>query len=182
VKDVEAVKAIEIPNGVDVKVDGRVVTVKGAQGILTRDFSEAPLLIQLEDKAIKVQANWPRKKEAALVGTVSSHIQNMITGVIKGFTYKLKIVFSHFPISVKVKENMVSIENFTGERSPRLVKIFGDTKVSVKEEDVIVQGINLEDVSQTAASIEQGTKIKVKDPRVFLDGIFIYEKREGMEA
>lgn len=181
-KDVEAVKAIEIPNGVDVKVDGRVVTVKGAQGILTRDFSEAPLLIQLEDKAIKVQANWPRKKEAALVGTVSSHIQNMITGVIKGFTYKLKIVFSHFPISVKVKENMVSIENFTGERSPRLVKIFGDTKVSVKEDDVIVQGINLEDVSQTAASIEQGTKIKVKDPRVFLDGIFIYEKREGMEA
>jgi large subunit ribosomal protein L6 len=182
VKDVEAVKAIEIPNGVDVKVDGRVVTVKGAQGILTRDFSEAPLLIQLEDKAIKVQANWPRKKEAALVGTVSSHIQNMITGVIKGFTYKLKIVFSHFPISVKVKENMVSIENFTGERSPRLVKIFGDTKVSVKEDDVIVQGINLEDVSQTAASIEQGTKVKVKDPRVFLDGIFIYEKREGMEA
>lgn len=181
-KDVEAVKAIEIPNGVDVKVDGRVVTVKGAKGILTRDFSEAPLLIQLEDKAIKVQANWPRKKEAALVGTVSSHIQNMITGVIKGFTYKLKIVFSHFPISVKVKENMVSIENFTGERSPRLVKIFGDTKVYVKEDDVIVQGINLEDVSQTAASIEQGTKVKVKDPRVFLDGIFIYEKREGMEA
>jgi len=182
VKDVEAVKAIEIPNGVDVKVDGRVVTVKGTKGILTRDFSEAPLLIQLEDKAIKVQANWPRKKEAALVGTVSSHIQNMITGVIKGFTYKLKIVFSHFPISVKVKENMVSIENFTGERSPRLVKIFGDTKVSVKEDDVIVQGINLEDVSQTAASIEQGTKVKVKDPRVFLDGIFIYEKREGTEA
>jgi large subunit ribosomal protein L6 len=182
VKDVEAVKAIEIPNGVDVKVDGRVVTVKGAKGILTRDFSEAPLLIQLEDKAIKVQANWPRKKEAALVGTVSSHIQNMITGVIKGFTYKLKIVFSHFPISVKVKENMVSIENFTGERSPRLVKILGDTKVSVKEDDVIVQGINLEDVSQTAASIEQGTKVKVKDPRVFLDGIFIYEKREGTEA
>lgn len=181
-KDVEAVKAIEIPNGVDVKVDGRVVTVKGAKGILTRDFSEAPLLIQLEDKAIKVQANWPRKKEAALVGTVSSHIQNMITGVIKGFTYKLKIVFSHFPISVKVKENMVSIENFTGERSPRLVKILGDTKVSVKEDDVIVQGINLEDVSQTAASIEQGTKVKVKDPRVFLDGIFIYEKREGTEA
>lgn len=179
---VEAVKAIEIPNGVDVKVDGRVVTVKGAKGILTRDFSEAPLLIQLEDKAIKVQANWPRKKEAALVGTVSSHIQNMITGVIKGFTYKLKIVFSHFPISVKVKENMVSIENFTGERSPRLFKILGDTKVSVKEDDVIVQGINLEDVSQTAANIEQGTKVKVKDPRVFLDGIFIYEKREGMEA
>jgi large subunit ribosomal protein L6 len=182
VRALETVRTVEIPDGVEVKVEGRVITVKGEKGALTRDFSEAPILIQREDKTIKVQANWPRKRETALVGTVSSHIQNMITGVTKGFTYKLKIVFSHFPISVKVKENMVSIENFTGERSPRWVKIMGDTKVSVKEDDVLVQGINLEDVSQTAANIERGTKVKIKDPRVFLDGIFVYEKREGMEA
>ncbi len=179
---VEAVKVLRIPDSVDVKVEGRVVTVKGVKGTLSRDFSEAPILIQLEDKVIKVQANWPRKREVAIVGTASSHIQNMMTGVMKGFTYKLKIVFSHFPISVKVKENTVSIENFTGERSPRIVRILGDTEVFVKEDDVIVQGINLEDVSQTAANIEQGTKVKIKDPRVFLDGIFIYEKREEMEA
>jgi len=182
VRAVEAVKAIEIPDGVEVKVEGRVVTVKGAKGTLTRNFSEAPVSILQEGKTIKVQANWPRKTEAAVVGTVSSHIQNMIVGVTKGFTYKLKIVFSHFPISVKVKENGVSIENFTGERSPRLVRITGDAQVSVKEDDIVVQGINLEDVSQTAANIEQATKVKSKDPRVFLDGIFIYEKREGMEA
>jgi len=182
VRAVEAVKTIEIPESVEVKVEGRVVTVKGEKGTLTRNFSEVPVLIQREDKTIKVQANWPRKKEAALVGTVSSHIQNMIIGVTKGFTYKLKIVFSHFPISVKVKENVVSIENFTGERSPRLVRITGDAKVFVKEDDIIVQGINLEDVSQTAANIEGATKVKSKDPRVFLDGIFIYEKRQGMGA
>jgi len=182
VRAVEAVKTIEIPESVEVKVEGRVVTVKGEKGTLTCNFSEAPVLIQREDRTIKVQANWPRKKEAAIVGTVGSHIQNMIIGVTKGFTYKLKIVFSHFPISVKVKENVVSIENFTGERSPRFVKIIGDAKVSVKEDDIIVQGINLEDVSQTAANIEQATKVKRKDPRVFLDGIFIYEKRQGTEA
>ena len=91
-------------------------------------------------------------------------------------------MFSHFPISVKVKEKTVSIENFTGERSQRLTRIIGDVKVSSKEDDVIVQGISLEDVSQTAANIERATKVKSKDPRVFLDGIFIYEKREGMEA
>jgi len=182
VRAVEAVKAIEIPDGVEVKVEGRVVTVKGDKGTLTRNFSEAPVSILQEGKTIKVQTNWPRKKEAALVGTVCSHIQNMIIGVTKGFTYKLKIVFSHFPISVKIKENTVSIENFTGERSPRWVKITGDVNVSVKEDDIIVHGINLEDVSQTAAKIEQATKVKSKDPRVFLDGIFIYEKREGMEA
>jgi len=178
----EAVKTIEVPNGVEVKVDGRTVSVKGEKGALTRDFSGAPVTVQLEDKEIKVQASWPRKREAALVGTVCSHIQNMITGVTKGYTYKLKIVFSHFPISVKVKDNMVAIENFTGERSPRWARIMGGVKVLPKEEDVFVQGISLEDVSQTAANIERATKVKRKDPRVFLDGIFVYEKKEGMEA
>jgi len=46
---------------------------------------------------------------------------------------------------------------------------------------VIVQGINIEDVSQTASNIESATKVKIKDPRVFLDGIYVYERHEGME-
>ena len=179
---IESVKNIAVPDGVDVKIDGRVISVKGEKGSLTRDFSEAPIGLQLEDKSIAVQASWPRKREAALVGTVAAIIQNMITGVTRGFTYKLKIVFSHFPISVKVKGKKVSIENFTGERSPRLTRIMGDATVSFKEDDVIVQGISLEDVSQTAANIERATKVKSKDPRVFLDGIFVYEKKEGIEA
>jgi large subunit ribosomal protein L6 len=178
---VEAVKSVEIPEGVHVKVEGRVVTVNGTKGELTRDFSRAPISIRLEEKTIIVQASWPRKKENALIWTISSHIQNMIKGVTKGFTYKLKIVFSHFPISVKAKERTVTIENFTGERSPRIAKIIGDTKVLVKGEDVIVQGSNIEDVSQTAANIQNATKVKKKDPRVFLDGIYIYERHEGME-
>lgn len=179
---VESVKNIEVPDGVDVKIEGRTISVKGERGALTRDFSEAPISLRLEDKKVVVQASWPRKREAALVGTVAAIIQSMITGVTKGYTYKLKTVFSHFPISVKVKEQTVSIENFTGERSPRLTRIIGDVKVSSKEDDVIVQGISLEDVSQTAANIERATKVKSKDPRVFLDGIFVYEKKEGMEA
>ncbi|MBX5326555.1 MAG: 50S ribosomal protein L6 [Candidatus Bathyarchaeia archaeon] len=178
----QVVKAIRIPEGVEISVNGRVVTVKGAKGTLTRDFSKAPVVITRRENEVVVEATWPRKKENALVGTVCSHIQNMITGVTKGFSYKLKTVFAHFPISVKVKGDTVLIENFTGERGVRVSKIIGDAKVVVKGEDVIVQGINIEDVSQTAANIEQATKVKLKDPRVFLDGIFIYERTEDMES
>ena len=106
---------------------------------------------------------------------------NSIKGVTNGFTYKLKIVYSHFPISVKVKNNIVSIENFTGERSPRIAKIVGNTTVIVTGDDVITSGISIEAVSQTAANIQKATKIKNKDPRVFLDGIFVYERHEGMQ-
>lgn len=175
-------RLVEVPEGIDVKIDGRVVTISGEKGTLTKDFSHAPLSIQREGKSIKVQTAWPRKKEAAIVGSVSSHIQNMITGVTKGFTYKLKIVFSHFPISVKVDGKKVLVENFTGERSARIAKIVGDAKVSVQSDDVLVQGTDLQEVSQTAANVEQATKLKIKDPRVFLDGIYVYERLEGMEA
>jgi len=148
---------------------------------LARDFSSAQILIDADGKDIRIWAKWPRKKEAALVGTIYSHIQNMISGVQKGFTYKLKIVFSHFPINVKTQDKVVVIENFTGERRGRKAKILGNVKVKIDAEDVIVQGLNLEDVSQTAANIEQSTKVKRKDPRIFLDGIYVYERNEGMD-
>jgi large subunit ribosomal protein L6 len=177
----EMEKTVEIPPGVSVEVDGRVITITGEKGTLVRNFSHTPLSLKKEDQSLRVRTDWPRKREAALVGTVASHIQNMITGVINGFTYKLKIVFSHFPITVKVEKNRVLIENFTGERSVRTARIVGSTKVSVSSDDIIVQGIDLEDVSQTAANIEQATKVKLKDPRVFLDGIYVYNRSEGME-
>lgn len=175
-------KVVQIPDDVELILEGKKVTVKGAKGTLTRDFSYAPISMELQGKSLRIWANWPRKKEAALVGTIYAHVNNMITGVRKGFTYKLKIVFSHFPISVKVQDGMVLIENFTGERNPRKAKIVGNAKVKVSGDDLIVQGINLEEVSQTAANIEQATKVRRKDPRVFLDGIYLYEKSEGMEA
>ncbi len=177
----EISRIIQVPDGVEVNIEGRKVTVKGVKGTLTRDFSYVSILMDAKsDKTVRVWAEWPRKKEASLVGTIHSHIQNMITGVQKGFSYKLKIVFSHFPISVKVQDKTVMIENFTGERRARRVKVIGDVKVKVESEDVVVEGINLENVSQTAANIEQATKVKKKDPRVFLDGIYVYEQHEGM--
>jgi large subunit ribosomal protein L6 len=178
---IETVATVEIPENVEGMLDGRTVTIKGEKGELVRDFSHAPIKIQLEGKTVTVQASWPRKRETALVGTVRSHIRNMIKGVTTGFTFKLKIVFSHFPITVKVMGDHITITNFTGERSPRKAKIMGTTKVMVKGEDIIVQGISLEDVSQTAANIQNSTKIKSKDPRVFLDGIYVYEEHEGFQ-
>ena len=178
---IEISKTIQVPDDVVATIEGRKFTAKSVKGTLTRDFCSAPVSMELQDKTIRVWAEWPSKKEAALVGTICSHIQNMITGVRKGFTYKIKIVFSHFPISVKVKDKMVMIENFTGERNPRKAKILGDCQVRIQSEDVIVQGTNLEDVSQTAANIEQATKVKRKDPRIFLDGLYVYERSEAME-
>jgi large subunit ribosomal protein L6 len=178
----EVSETIQAPDDVEVSLEGRRITVKGPKGTLTRDFSFAPVSIELKGKAIRIWAEWPRKKEASLVGTLNSHVENMITGVRKGFTYKLKIVFSHFPISAKLRDKTVLIENFTGERNPRKAKIIGNVQVKIQSEDIFVQGIDLEEVSQTAANIEQATKVRRKDPRIFLDGLYVYERAEGMEG
>jgi large subunit ribosomal protein L6 len=176
----EVSRTVEVPEDVEVSLQGKVVNVKGAKGSLSRDFSFAPIAIEGEGKNIRIWAKWPRKKESALIGTIYSHIINMITGVTKGYTYKMKIVFSHFPISVKLQGKELVIENFTGERRARHVHIIGNVKIKVETDDIIISGINLEDVSQTAANIEQATRVRGKDPRVFLDGLYIYERNEGM--
>jgi len=176
----EISKTVQVPDDVNLSLEGKKINVKGTKGNLVRDFSYAPISIESEGKNVRISAKWPRKKEAALVGTIYSHIQNMIIGVTKGYSYKLKIVFSHFPISVKLQNQRILIENFTGERRPRSISIIGDVKVKIEAEDIIVSGASLEEVSQTAANIEQSTRVRRKDPRVFLDGIYVYERNEGM--
>jgi large subunit ribosomal protein L6 len=178
---IEVSRTIQIPEDVEVTLEGRKISVKGPKGTLVRNFQHASISMEVDGKTVRIWAEWPRKREASLVGTIYSHVQNMIKGVTRGFTYKLKIVFSHFPISVKVREKTVLIENFTGERNPRKAKIAGNASVKIESEDIVVQDLDLENVSQTAANIEQATKVKRKDPRIFLDGIYVYERTEGMK-
>jgi large subunit ribosomal protein L6 len=125
---------------------------------------------------LKLSIENPRRTEAALVGTISAHVNNMIKGVTVGFVYKMKIVFVHFPTSVKVVGKEVHIENFIGERKARIASILGDTKVTIKQDDVILEGIDIDAVSQTAANIQTRAKIRNKDLRKFLDGVYVYSK------
>ncbi len=180
-KAVHVVKEVEIPEGVEVEVEGLKVRVKGPKGELERDFSHMKgINIRKEGDKIIIEAFFANRKKKALVPTAAAHIKNMITGVTRGWRYRMKIVFSHFPITVNVKGDIVEIQNFLGEKAPRIAKIMPGVKVRVEGKDVIVEGIDLEKVAQTAANIEQATKIKEFDRRVFMDGIYIYQ-REVME-
>jgi large subunit ribosomal protein L6 len=168
---------IVLPSEVSITKQDNIITTKGSFGSVQKDFTKMPAIIDLQDNKITIRSRGNRKKDFALVNTLQSVINNMIKGSSTGFTYKLKIVFAHFPISVKIKGKDIFVENFFGERSPRTSKIIGnDTKVSVEGEDIIVKGPNIENVSQTAANLELATRIKNKDSRVFLDGVYIYSK------
>jgi large subunit ribosomal protein L6 len=125
-----------------------------------------------------VAAASARKRDRALAGTWMAHISNMGEGVAKGHTYSMKIVYSHFPIKATPHDKEFVIENFLGEQAPRRVPIVGATKVQVAGDKVTLTGPDIEAVSATAANIEQGTRIRGFDPRVFQDGIYITSKGE----
>ena len=167
---------IEIPEGVEVIIENNEVSVKGPNGEDSRKFTYPNVSINKEDDDVVLHTAFPKKKDKAMIGTTKAHINNMITGVTDGFTYHMKIVFAHFPMTVKVEKDIVNIDNFLGERHPRTAKIVGDSKVAVKGDEVTITGINKEHVGQTMANLEQATKIKGRDPRVFQDGIYLTSK------
>jgi large subunit ribosomal protein L6 len=167
---------VEIPENVQLALEGRKITVQGPKGKIVKDFTHTKLNMVKEGNTLKLSIENPRRIEAALIGTISAHVKNMIKGVSQGWIYKMKIVFVHFPTAVKVVGKEVYIENFVGERKARVAAILGDAKVTIKQDDVIVEGIDIDEVSQTAANIQTRTKIRNKDLRKFLDGIYVYSK------
>lgn len=168
--------SVEIPRDVTLDLDGSRVTVSGDRGIVARDFGHTKLDMDREGDSLRIWVVNPRKREAALVNTIAAHVKNMIRGVTEGFTYRMKIVFVHFPMTVRVEGRRVVIQNFIGERRPRYADVVGDARIRIEGEDVVVEGIDLDEVAQTAANIQQATKIRRKDLRKFLDGIYVYSK------
>jgi len=166
-------KEFKIPENVKIEVDDKTVKISGEKGQDKRNFSEREIKIEIKDNKLVVSSESERRKVKALTGTIISHIKNMVTGVTKGFAYRMRVVYSHFPVTVKVEGKNVLIQNFLGERSPRIAKIVGDVQVKVEGSDLIISGIRLEDVGQTASNIEQTTRIVGYDRRKFLDGIYI---------
>ncbi len=168
---------VDIPSGVEVKVEGKKVIVKGKKGQLERDFSFAQgVEINLEEKKVVLVSTFLKRRDKAQIYSIKRHIMNMIEGVTKGYRYYLKIISTHFPMNVKVVGDEVQITNLIGEKNIRKVKIYPGVKVTVKGEDITVEGIDLEKVSQVAANIETKSKVRGFDKRVFSDGIFIYNK------
>jgi len=172
---------IQIPDSVKVNLKGNMLHVQGPLGNVYKNFKKIPVLVEINNNKILLKKTGERKKHLAILNTSKSLIQTLCEGVVDGFTIKMKIVYSHFPITVKVEDKNVLIENFQGERAPRISTIKGVTKVTVKGDDVIITGPVLTDVSQTAANIQLKSKVKNKDHRVFLDGIYKFSKSKGIE-
>ncbi|MEN6517218.1 MAG: 50S ribosomal protein L6 [Methanospirillum sp.] len=166
----------EIPDGVTVSMDGTRVVVMGPKGTLARDMRFPGIAIEIGDGMVTVSTGVTRKRVVAMVGTLASHIRNMCRGVNEGYEYRMKVVFSHFPIQLKLQGTTLVIDNFLGEKQSRYARIESGVEAQVGNDAVTLSGIDKEKVGNSAANIEHATRIRNRDPRVFQDGIYIVER------
>ena len=191
-RTIQSTKSIASPAGVTVAIKSRVVTVTGPKGKLERAFKHIALDMQLVtnesgEKELKVDMWFGNRENVAAIRTICSHIENMIIGVTKGFKYKMRFCYAHFPINVsmdnKSGKEIVEIRNFLGEKKVRRIELLDGVKyvrtADVKDQ-IEISGIDITKVSLSCAQISQATAVKNKDIRKFLDGIYVSERSEGM--
>jgi|TARA_B100001250_G_scaffold62865_4_gene49263 large subunit ribosomal protein L6 len=171
---------INLAEGSSSSIAGDVVTVSNEGKSLSREFRHPKVTIRQGDSSLVVFCDLPRRADKAIAGTWAAHLRNMVKGLEEGFEYKLRAVYSHFPMTLKVEGNRMTINNLFGEKVPRVAKLpWSPSEVEVKVEnktEVTVKGSDREKVGQTAANIERACRIRNRDRRVFQDGIYITSK------
>ncbi|KDR83641.1 hypothetical protein GALMADRAFT_56364 [Galerina marginata CBS 339.88] len=201
-RDVLKTEELEIPSGVEVAVKSRLITVTGPRGTLTKNVRHVDMDIRVvKGKTTKVTlAVWQGgRKHVACLRTIRSLINNMVTGVTKGFRYKMRAVYAHFPINCIIQENGTSVEirNFLGEKVRRCSYLYVWTPLNMclktvrhvnmlsgvdvseskaQKDELILEGNDIDMVSQSAASIQGICRVRNKDIRKFLDGIYVSDK------
>jgi len=101
-KNIRTEKVIKVPGQVKVEYKAGMLKVTGPKGALSRRFDNPRMKLDVAPKEITISIDLPNRKEYALIGTFESHINNLITGVTTGYSYKMKIVYSHFPIKATI--------------------------------------------------------------------------------
>jgi len=184
-RQINAIKTLAVPKGVTVVIKNRKVTVTGPRGTLSRDFQHFRVDLRLEKRGganqVKAELWFGNRLQLATLRTALTHIDNMIQGVTKGFLFKMKYVYAHFPINLVVTKGnkTVEVKNYLGEKMERVVDLIGDTTAKLSKDidgtkdEITIQGSCLDAVSQSCANIQQIAKVNDKDIRKFLDGVYV---------
>lgn len=142
-------KPITVPDGVEVKLDGQHITVKGPKGTLERDIHEK-MKVTLEDKVLKVVRPNDEPKNRSLHGLTRTLINNMVEGTTNGFERKLEINGVGYRAQ---KQGNKLVMNLGYSHPVEMEAPAGITFDVPSQNEIIVKGIDKELVGQTAAVI-----------------------------
>ena len=178
VKGLNYTAKIEIPTGVTALVENGILKVGGSKGQTQKKLVHPRLTVAVEGSNIIITSSKVKSNslDKMYVNTFEAHVRNLLLGVMKGYISKMKVCSGHFPMTVSVDGSKVVVKNFFGEKHPRTCPIISGVKIMVQGDEIILEGINKEDVGQMAARIERTTGLQGRDRRTFQDGCFITQK------
>jgi large subunit ribosomal protein L6 len=140
---------IAIPNGVDVKLEGNNMTVKGDKGHLSFEVKSG-VNVEIDNNVIQVKWDESVKKANAHAGTVRAVVTNMVTGVSKGFERKLTLIGVGYRAQVagNVLNLTLGYSHPVGYEIPEGISIETPTQT-----EIVIRGIDKQKVGQVAAKI-----------------------------
>ena len=146
---------VPVPAGVEVKIDGNTVTVKGPKGELTQTFNENMAISLGEDGSIVVERPNDARENRAMHGLTRSLINNMVIGVSEGYSKTLELVGVGYRAALKGKD----LEMQLGYSHPVLVEAPENITFEVPSQtEIVVSGPSKEQVGQVAANIRKWRK------------------------
>ena len=161
---------IAVPGSVEVKIDGRTVTVKGAKGTLSRTFSER-VSVQFDEGTLTVARQDDERESRALHGLSRSLLANMVTGVSEGYAKELQTV----GVGYRAALSGSTLELQVGFSHPVFIRAPEGIDFEVPEPTrIVVRGIDKEKVGQAAAEVRsvrppepsKGKGIRYSDERI----------------
>lgn len=170
---------IAIPEGTHCEVKNHsLICKKGAvELVMLMAFPE--ITAKVENNHVVFSCESGNKNIYKTIKSLIAHTRNLFSGVNKEYVYKLEACNVHFPMTFKIENGKFIVNNFLGEKKPRITDIMPNVKVDVKAQKITVSSHDKRAAGQTAANLEKVTKIRNRDRRVFQDGIYIVEKPIG---
>jgi len=166
---------VDLPQGVSATIGADLITVKGAKGTLTLSIKNGIKVVQ-QDKHLEVQAEAGGEDAVglnAIAGATRAHLANMVTGVTKGYERKLELVGVGYRAAVQAKSLTLTLgfSHLINYAIPD-----GVTIETPSQTEIIVKGIDIQRVGQTAAEIRgfrppepyKGKGVKYSDEKISL--------------
>mmetsp|Transcript_31511 Transcript_31511/g.55445 ORF Transcript_31511/g.55445 Transcript_31511/m.55445 type:complete len:190 (+) Transcript_31511:124-693(+) len=183
-KNILVESTIILPANIMCSIRNKIIRIKGAKGSITKSFFKTNLIFLLKNKVSKkliIKRYCSNKKHATIVRTVASIINNMIIGVTKGFEFRIRLVYQHFPINVKFYQSIRALEiyNYFGQKKVYFFYLPSDISVHIldpSKKEFRIQGNNLEKLGLFSGIIQNACKINNKDTRKFVDGVYVSKK------
>ena len=140
-------KPVSLPSGVEVKLDGRDLSVKGSKGTLELTLTDG-VEVKLEDNVVKFSAS--NKEAVAMSGTTRALVNNMVVGVTEGFEKKLQLNGVGYRVATSGNKLNLTL----GFSHPVVYELpEGVTADTPSQTEIVVKGIDKQAVGQAAAEI-----------------------------